>query len=147
MALVGARVAELAPVVALYVGSFAASLGAATCVLVYLPEDYLDRPEIPPLLPGRPRWMQTAARIGKNLLGAGLVATGAVLAVPGVPGSGMMTLLIGLILLDIPGKRPIERRILGSRRVLGPVNWVRARFGRAPLRIPPAQGGARPVTG
>jgi hypothetical protein len=136
--------AELAVGAGVYLGSVAASLGAATTMLVRMPDDYLDRPETVPLWPERPRWMQKAGRVGKNLLGVAVLATGVGLAVPGVPGSGVLTILVGLMILDIPGKRRIERRILGAPKVLAVVNRVRARFGRSPLRIRPASHAAAP---
>ena len=56
-----------------------------------------------------------------------------VLTLPGVPGQGMLTILIGLMLLDVPGKRRLERRIVGRRRILQAINRLRKRFGRPPL--------------
>ena len=41
--------------------------------------------------------------------------------------------LVSLPVSDIPGKRRIERKVLGRRRVLASINRLRARFGRAPL--------------
>ena len=29
---------------------------------------------------------------------------------PGVPGQGLLTILLGLVMMDIPGKRPLEAR-------------------------------------
>jgi hypothetical protein len=58
---------------------------------------------------------------------------GIVLTLPGVPGQGMLTILLGLMLLDVPGKRRLERRIVGRRRILKAINRLRKRFGRPPL--------------
>jgi hypothetical protein len=44
-------------------------------------------------------------------------------------------MVIGLILLDFPGKRGIERRIIARPRVLGAINRVRARFNRPPMEL------------
>jgi hypothetical protein len=52
-----------------------------------------------------------------------------------LPGQGLLTLLAGLLLLDLPGKRRLERRIIGSPRVLGVVNALRKRWKRPPLEI------------
>lgn len=135
MGIVGSLGVDLAAGAGLFFGSAAAGLGAVTCALVCLPADYLDRSEAAPFLPGRPRWVRVAGKIGKNVLGAAALGAGALLAVPGVPGPGLLTMLLGATLLDIPGKRRLERRILGSPRVLPAVNRLRATFGRRPLRV------------
>ena len=41
--------------------------------------------------------------------------------------------MIGLVLLDFPGKRRLEQRILARRRLRAAINRLRARFGREPL--------------
>lgn len=111
------------------------SLALAAFFLVRMPADYLQSPENAPFWPDRPAWQRTAARVGKNLLGGLLVAVGIALSVPGIPGQGILTILIGIMLLDIPGKRRVERRLIGHGHVLSSVNRLRARFGRAPLQL------------
>lgn len=113
------------------------TLAVVGLLLVKMPADYLESPEDTPFWPGRPAWQRVLARVGKNVLGVLIVALGVVLSVPGVPGQGVLTILIGLMLLDIPGKRRFERGLLGRRRVLAAVNRLRARFGRPPLVGPP----------
>jgi len=73
--------------------------------------------------------------VGKNLLGLVLVALGVVLSVPGVPGQGLLTILIGIILLDFPGKRALVQRLVGRPAVLGAINRLRARFRRPPMEL------------
>ncbi len=75
-------------------------------------------------------------KVAKNALGVLLVLLGVVLSLPGVPGQGLLTILIGLILLDLPGKQRFERRLMTRPAVFTAVNTVRARFGREPL-LPP----------
>jgi hypothetical protein len=38
------------------------------------------------------------------------------------PGQGVLTILIGLIMIDIPGKRPIEAKIIQRPTILAAVN-------------------------
>jgi hypothetical protein len=57
------------------------------------------------------------------------------LSLPGVPGQGILTILLGLIMLDIPGKRPLEARIIKRPTVLSAINRLRARFKKPPLVI------------
>jgi hypothetical protein len=54
---------------------------------------------------------------------------GSILALPGVPGQGMLTVLIGFVLIDLPGKRRLERKLVGRPRILRAINRLRKRFG------------------
>lgn len=69
--------------------------------------------------------------VGRNLLGAILVFIGALMLV--LPGQGLLTILVGVMLLDIPGKYRIARWIVMHPPVLQSMNWIRHRAGRAPL--------------
>ena len=73
--------------------------------------------------------------ICKNLLGFLLVALGIVLSLPGVPGQGLLTILIGAMLVNFPGKRACERWLLQRRGVLTTINKLRVKAGRAPLQL------------
>jgi hypothetical protein len=119
---------------ALFVGSSLLSLVAVTAVLVSLPSDYFRGEAAISAWPRSPL-LRVAWRLGKNLLGLALVALGLVLSVPGIPGQGLLTILIGLILVDFPGKRALERRLVARPAVLGAINRLRARFGRPPMGL------------
>lgn len=125
---------------------FAASLVIATVIgnvlvvgflLVKLPPTYFQDVHSRDFWVGRPPFLRLTARIGKNVLGAGLVAVGIILALPGVPGPGLLTILLGLILLDLPGKRGLERKIVGRPGILHAINRLRQRFGSPPLVLGP----------
>lgn len=49
-----------------------------------------------------------------------------------LPGQGLLTLLVGVGLLDFPGKRHIELRVVRNHHVLNAINWIRARTNQAP---------------
>jgi hypothetical protein len=119
---------------ALFALSSLLSLAAVTAVLVALPAGYF-RDEAPAAAWPRSPLLRWLWRIVKNLLGLALVALGVLLSVPGVPGQGFLTILIGFILLDFPGKRGLERRLIARPAVLGAVNRLRARFGRPPMEL------------
>ena len=73
--------------------------------------------------------------IGKNLLGFLLVALGIVLSIPGVPGQGLLTILLGVMLLDFPGKLTLERKLLSRPEVVRTINKLRGRFEKPPLEL------------
>ena len=120
--------------VGLVAASSLLSLAAVTAVLVTLPADYFREGAGPVEWPRSPllRW---GWRIAKNILGLALIALGVLLSVPGIPGQGLLTIVIGLILLDYPGKRKLERRIAARPAVLRTINRVRTRFGRPPMTL------------
>ena len=80
-------------------------------------------------------------KVAKNVLGLALVGLGLLLSLPGVPGQGILTVLIGLILLDFPGKRALERRLVTRPAVMHAIN-VCARASTAP-RWTSRPGGSR----
>jgi hypothetical protein len=124
---------DFASGLALFVASFVFSLLAVIVVLIRLPVDYFRGPEPPPFWPGVPGWLRWVARVVKNLLGAVLVALGIILSVPGVPGQGLLTILIGMMLMDLPRKRNLEKRIIARPAVYRTVNRLRGYFRRPPL--------------
>jgi len=69
----------------------------------------------------------------KNLAGVALVAAGVAMLV--LPGQGILTILVGLLFLDFPGKFALERRMAEQPPVLRAMNWMRSRAGRPPLRL------------
>ena len=82
---------------------------------------------IPPV---KPRAVAAA-----GILGLALIALGLLLSGPGIPGQGLLTIVIGLILLDYPGKRKLERRLAARPVVLRAINRVRTRFRRPPMKL------------
>ena len=82
------------------------------------------------------RW---AGRLLKNFLGASLVVLGAALSLPGVPGPGLLMILFGITLLDFPGKRRLERWLVGRPAILNAINRLRRRYGKPPVVLESTQ--------
>lgn len=120
-----------AMLVGVSIASFVVSILFCTLVIAYLPSNYF--------LPNRQesRIRQPVLRIGlkflKNLFAVVLVIVGAI-QIP-LPGQGLLTMLIGIIISDIPGKRKLERRIIRSPVILTTANGIRSRFKRLPFEL------------
>lgn len=103
-------------------------------ILVRLPKDYFKREK--PHLIDRIR-SEGAGRgfvlVMKNLFAAGLFLAGVLMLF--LPGQGLLTMFIGMILMDFPRKMAIERRILALPRILDTVNWLRRKRGHEPLEL------------
>jgi hypothetical protein len=114
--------------------SFVGSLVMVTLVLVKLPATYFSD-QHPPAFAWEERHpaLRWTALIAKNALGAVLVIAGIIMSLPGVPGQGILTILIGLMLLNFPGKRRLEKKLVSRPHVLQAINRIRARFGKPPL--------------
>lgn len=118
---------------ALFLISFTISFAAIGIVMVKIPENYFSSHYKRDFLPGSPWLVRWGAVILKNILGVFLIALGIVLSLPGVPGQGVLTILLGLIMIDIPGKRPIEARIIQRPTVLAAINKLRAKYNKPSL--------------
>ena len=119
----------------LFLGSLPFSFASIAVVLVKLPANYFSTHYKQDFLPDSSWIVRWGAVIAKNLFGVFLILLGIVLSLPGVPGQGILTILLGLIMLDIPGKRPLEAKIIQRPTVLGAANKLRARWGKPPLLL------------
>jgi hypothetical protein len=128
--------AEVAVAVAATLASIAFTLGAGAFVAVRLPADYFVVVERPLPLAGRSLALRVAARVAMNLAGLILVAAGIVLSMPGVPGQGVLTILLGIMLLDFPGKRRVEAALVRRPMVHKGINALRARWKKPPIDVP-----------
>lgn len=112
--------------------TFIATLMAVPVLVVRIPPDYFSRSR----RHGKP-WanhhlvVRAMLLIGKNALGYIFVVAGFIMLV--LPGQGIFTILIGIMLLNFPGKYRLEQWIVARRPVLRSINWLRRRAGRAPL--------------
>lgn len=122
---------------ALGIGAIAtvATLALAAAVVVRWPTDQFKGAHPRPFMLGRHPLLRALAVLGQNLAGLVLILIGIVMALPGVPGQGLLTILIGLTLVSFPGKRRLELWFIRRRAVLKAVNQLRARFDHPPLDL------------
>ncbi|NUP06242.1 MAG: hypothetical protein HOW73_09305 [Polyangiaceae bacterium] len=117
--------------------TFLASLLITGIAVVRLPFDYFARDRRPLPFAGSPHWVRIGARVGENVLGVMLVVAGVLMSLPGVPGQGFLTILLGMMLIDLPGKRRFELALVRRPAVNGAIDRLRARFGKPPMFLPP----------
>ena len=115
-----------------YVAALVVTVVILITMLATLPANYFrDDFDVAPL---RSAGAQSVVkRLVKNGIGLVLIVLGALLSLPGIPGQGVLTMLIGLMLVDFPGKRPLERKLVARPGVLETMNRVRVWLGRPPL--------------
>ena len=72
--------------------------------------------------------------IAKNAFGVIFVLSG--IAMLFLPGQGVITILIGLTLMNFPKKRALQRFIIQRRSVKRGINWLRTKANRPALQLP-----------
>lgn len=113
-----------------------ATLAGVPWVVARLPHDYFSRER-------RTVWRDADSQpllalvlgVAKNLIGAVLLLFGVIMLV--TPGQGLLTILVGLLLLNFPGKFRLERWLVTRPGVLRALNWLRQRHGAQPFDDPP----------
>ena len=130
--------AALVILVTLSVVLFVGSLALIPVLLARMPADYFARSESPFASWRRRHPLAgSALQAARNLLGFVLLLAGLAMLV--LPGQGIITVLMALTLLDFPGKRRLELRIVRQRQVRASIDWIRRRAGRPPLVVPDAR--------
>jgi amino acid transporter len=114
----------------LFLVTFAISLAIVSFIMVKIPADYFRKDRPRELWSERHPVVRYIGIFVKNLLGVLLVVLGIIMSIPGVPGQGILTILLGIMLLDFPGKRDLEHRLVSQPRVFNAINKLRHRFGK-----------------
>ena len=113
--------------------SLIVSYGAIMIVVVKLPANYFSSEYSSSLWSNKSFWIRWSAVIFKNIVGVLLILLGIGMTIG--PGPGLLTILLGLVMLDIPGKRPLEAKIIKRPAVLSAINNLRARYKKSPLIV------------
>lgn len=119
--------------VVLFLITFTASLGLVSLILIKLPADYFCSHYDRQIWSGRAPALRITAAVGKNILGIMLIMLGIIMSLPGVPGQGLLTVLLGIMLVDFPGKDRLERKLLHRPAIRNSIDKLRARFNKPPL--------------
>jgi archaellum biogenesis protein FlaJ (TadC family) len=120
--------------VLIFLATFFLNLGIVSVILVKLPKDHFKR-EKSKGVTGSNATVRVLKVIGKNVAGWLLIALGIVLSVPGVPGQGLLTILLGVMLVDFPGKHRLEQKLLSRPGIIKTINRLRGRFGKPALEL------------
>jgi hypothetical protein len=118
---------------ATFVLLIAAGVAFVGLAIVVLPTRYFVDER--PFWRDKPPLVRVLGIVGKNLLGLSLVALGVALSIPGIPGQGILTILIGLVLVDFPYKRRLVRNLAQRPWIQRSLNQFRIRLGRPPLEF------------
>jgi len=110
--------------------AFVGTLLALPVLLIRIPEDYFLKP----------RYQRSRLGIKgllillfKNLMGFLLAVMGFIMLF--IPGQGLLTMLAGLWLMDLPGKRKMELRLIRHKTVYKSIDYIRKKAGKESLKV------------
>ncbi len=105
---------------------FVGSIVAVPIFLVKIPDDYFVR--------GRPP-RSRVRRVLTLLIGSAFVVVGIAMLV--LPGQGILTILVGLGILELPFRDRAIARLLGHKAVKAAIDGMRHKAGKGTLLVPP----------
>lgn len=118
--------------VATSIFTFLASLFLIPYIVVRIPADYFVHSKRRPKQPEKyPPIIRIIVLVLKNIIGVILFAMGVLMLV--LPGQGLFTMFIGMMMINFPGKYRLERWIVERGPILKTINWLRKRSGHPPL--------------
>lgn len=114
--------------------TFVVSLLSLPWLVALIPEDYFQPKRRQALSKRSHPALRLFLLTAKNLLGGVLLLGGTIMLF--LPGQGLLTIAMGLILMDYPGKFRLERRLASKPAVFNGLNWLRGRANKPLLQKP-----------
>ena len=106
----------------------------APLIIILMPADALLRYRRKNSLPQQIRSGRLLWHFIKDVLGGVLILLGILLLF--MPGQGLLTIFVGLMIADLPGKRRLLGQLLSRDGVRTAVEKIRRRWNRPPLQYP-----------
>ncbi|MEX2580374.1 MAG: hypothetical protein WD342_15050 [Verrucomicrobiales bacterium] len=131
----GTRETELAWIGTLSMLTLIVSFIVVPIVVRRIPHDYFleDSPATEQLRKRHPG-LTLIFLVLKNLIGGILVLGGLIMLF--TPGQGLLTIVIGLMLMDFPGKKALEVRLIRIKPLKRGIDWIRKKANKRPLELP-----------
>ena len=117
--------------IAFSVVAFVGTLIAIPAILIRLPPDYFQNHQLNPWFANHHPVVRTLGLVVKNM--AGIIFLLAGIAMLFLPGQGLLTMLLGILFIDFPGKHRLEKRLIQHPKILGAINAFREKAGKSPF--------------
>jgi hypothetical protein len=111
---------------------FLFSLLTIKWLVALIPEDYFTNKRVSKIRSINPLLWYIFLII-KNMIGYSLIFGGIIMLV--LPGQGVFTIIIGLMLSNYPGKYSIERKFIAIPSILKSINWLRRKSNKPPINL------------
>ncbi len=111
-----------------------ASIAALPWLVGRIPQDYFDHTREPTAAPlkGHPV-IRLLIHLARNVVGLFLIIAGILMLF--LPGQGLLTLLLGIMMTHFPGKYHVEQWFIRQPGILTAINWFREKGNALPLTI------------
>ncbi len=109
---------------------FVATLLFTPYLLGLIPVDYFSADYAPQVT--KKTLLSWLKNILKTLLGLCLIIAGVIMLI--TPGQGLISILLGLFLMEFPGKRQLELKFINHNPTFKTLNWLRDKAGKPPFR-------------
>lgn len=117
------------------IASLILAIALLPTIVLRLPSNYFIRERRSPVRrESEHRLPLTFANIVKNLIGVVFILAGILMLF--IPGQGLLTMLIGLILTNFPGKYRLEQKMIRQPKIAQTLNGLRARAGKEHFELP-----------
>ena len=111
--------------------AFIGTLLAIPAILIRLPQEYFHDDHPRTWMEDHHPILRILGLVIKNVVGAVFFMAG--VAMLFLPGQGLLTMIIGISLVDFPGKRKLEKRLVGQPKIFQAINALREKFGKPPF--------------
>ena len=111
--------------------AFVGTLIAIPAILIRLPPDYFKNHHHKPWFANHHPVIRTLGLLIKNIVGIIFLLAG--IAMLFLPGQGLLTMLLGILFIDFPGKHRLEQKLIQHPQVLKAINAFREKSGKPPF--------------
>ncbi len=114
---------------------FLGSLCTIPVILIKIPADYFSSLETKSRIDVRDlSFFRLLYLIFKNMVGIAFILAGLIMLL--LPGQGILTIIVGMSLLNFPGKYRLVRNIIRNKTILNTINKLRSKADKPPIEVP-----------
>ena len=110
------------------VAAFVGTLIAIPAILIRLPPDYFKNHHHKSWFANHHPVIRTIGLTAKNIVGIIFLLAGIAMLV--LPGQGLLTMLLGILFIDFPGKHRLEQKLIQHPQILKAINAFREKAGK-----------------
>ena len=111
--------------------AFIGTLIAIPAILIRLPADYFQNHHHKPWFANHHPIVRSLGLLAKNIVGVIFLLAGIAMLV--LPGQGLLTIMLGVLFIDFPGKHRIETKLIQNPHILKVINALRKKSDKPPF--------------
>ena len=111
--------------------AFIGTLIAIPAILIRLPPDYFQNHHHKPWFANHHPIVRSLGLLAKNIVGVIFLLAGIAMLV--LPGQGLLTIMLGVLFIDFPGKHRIETKLIQNPHILKVINALRKKSDKPPF--------------